>query len=329
LQRKSCAAFEREFAIRNWSKIDALKAIGAAVATHQAELAALEKSSPSTRARDRVAETFELLLKAFFGIKYIFDRATFTLKRGNLSMARGPQRTLSDGEKTAIAFCYFIACVHKKVESSGDYSRLFLVFDDPVTSMSYDYIFEIAQTLKNLSFSDQGGISINPGLIGINKHWRPELLILTHSSYFFNISFANRVVDDSAAFALHNDGSKHTLVRLNRYIAPFQQQLIDVHNVANGKEPDHGTGNAIRSVLEAVGRFCRPDKADSLTNFLSYLAGEGKFILKSTMINSLCHGTYYDETPPPEDIVMACKETIDVVSHFAPGQLELVKSILK
>ena len=128
---------------------------------------------------------------------------------------------------------------------------------------------------------------------------------------------------------MHNDGAKHALVRLNRYVAPFQQQLIDVHSVANGKDPDHGTGNAIRSVLEAVGRFCRPDKADSLTNFLSYLAEDGNFLLKSIMINSLCHGTYYDETPPPDDIIMACKETIEVVTHFAPGQIELIRAIVR
>jgi hypothetical protein len=329
LQRKACAAFEREFANRDWSKIDALRVLGKAVVVHQAELVELEKFSPSKSARDRVAATFELLLKAFFGKKYAFDKASFTLKRGNLDMTRGPHRTLSDGEKTAIAFCYFIACVHKKVENGSDYRKLFLVFDDPVTSMSYDFVFEIAQTLKNLNFSVQGDISTNPGMIDGNKFWKPELLILTHSSYFFNISVANRVVDENAAFALHNDGTKHVLVRLNRYVAPFQQQLIDVHDVANGKDPDHGTGNAIRSVLEAVGRFCRPDKADSLTNFLSHLAGEGRFMLKSTMINSLCHGTYYDETPPPDDIVMACKETIDVVTHFAPGQLELIRAVTK
>lgn len=326
LQRKACAVFEREFAIRNWSDIENLRALRQALAARLAEVTALEKTSPSASARDRVAETFELLLKEFFADKYVFDKAGFVLKRGNNEMARGPHRTLSDGEKTAIAFCYFVACVHRKIEIGSDYRKLFLVFDDPVTSMSYDFVFAIAQTLKNLNLSEQGGISINPGLIDGNNCWRPELLVLTHSSYFFNISLTNRVVDGDAAFALHTDGATHKLARLNKYIAPFQEQLIDVHDVANGREPDHRTANAVRSVLEAVGRFCRPDKSESLTTFVQHLAGAEGIGIKSVLINSLCHGTYYDETPPPDDLVLACKETLIVVERFAVGQLELIKS---
>ena len=206
LQRKACAVFEREFAIASWPDIESLRACQADVATKQGEANELEKSSPSKHARERVAETFELLLREFFAKKYFFDKTGFVLKRGDREMARGPHRTLSDGEKTAIAFCYFIACIHKKVETGGDYKKLFLVFDDPVTSMSYDFVFTIAQTLKNLNLSEQGEISINPGKIDGIKFWRPELLLLTHSSYFFNISVTNRVVEGNAAFALYTDG---------------------------------------------------------------------------------------------------------------------------
>lgn len=181
--------------------------------------------------------------------------------------------------------------------------------------MSYDFVFAIAQTLKTLNIAEHGEISINPGKIDGNKCWRPEILLLTHSSYFFNISITNRVVDDNVAFALHIDGKSHSLSRLNKYIAPFQQQLIDINEVANGKGPDHRTANSIRSVLEAIGRFCRPDKPDSLTDFVKNLAGEEDMTLKSILINSLCHGTYYDETPPPDDLEFACKEALVVVEQ--------------
>ncbi|SFG41134.1 Wobble nucleotide-excising tRNase [Roseobacter denitrificans OCh 114] len=329
LQRKACTVFEREFTIGNWPDIETVRGLQADAVSKHGDVIQLEKASPSAQARDRVAETFELLLREFFAEKYIFDKTSFVLKRGEREMARGPHRTLSDGEKTAIAFCYFIACAHKKVATGSDYKELFLVFDDPVTSMSYDFVFAIAQTLKNLNISDQGEISINPGKIDGTTCWRPELLLLTHSSYFFNISLTNRVVDDNAAFALHTDGKSHNLARLNKYIAPFQEQLIDIYEVANGKDPDHRTANSIRSVLEAIGRFCRPDKSDSLTDFVKHLAGEEGMTLKSVLINSLCHGTYYDETPPPDDLVLACKETLVVVEHYAVGQLELVKKAAK
>lgn len=326
LQRKACEVFDREFAIDNWTAIEDLGALRDNVKNKQSELTTHEKSSPSTDARVRVAETFELLLKEFFAEKYIFDKEKFVLRRGKQEMARGPHRTLSDGEKTAIAFCYFIACVHRKVKSNSDYRKLFLVFDDPVTSMSYDFVFAIAQTLKNLGISDTGEVSINPGKIDGNKCVRPELLILTHSSYFFNISRTNRVVKDDATFSLSTEGATHKLTHLRSYVAPFEQQLAHVYHVANGNDPDHGTGNAIRSVLEAVGRFCRPDKSQSLEDFIAFLAGEESVSIKSILINSLCHGTYYDETPPPDDLKLACQETIVVVERFAIGQIKIIES---
>ncbi|AVX06052.1 hypothetical protein MXMO3_03549 (plasmid) [Maritalea myrionectae] len=328
LQRKACAVFEQESALNSWSEIEALRNLNEATQAKQKRLSELEKAAPSTNAKDRVAETFALLLKEFFADKYVFDNENFILKRGDKEMERGPHRTLSDGEKTAIAFCYFVACLHRKVASNSDYGKLFLVFDDPVTSMSYDFVFSIAQTLKNLNVSDQGEVSINPAKIDGTKNKRPDLLVLTHSSYFFNISRTNSVIKKDATFSLYKDGSAHKLVHLHSYVAPFEQQLEHVYHVANGDDPDHSTGNAIRQVLEAVGRFCRPDKSHDLSNFITFLAGDEDLKIKSVLINSLSHGTYYDETPSPEDLKLACGETITVVERFAIGQLELIKNAM-
>lgn len=134
LQRNACSIFETEFAIKNWPEITQLKLLTELVLTKTAELDAIERASPSKDARSRVATTFKLLLRSFFADKYVFEESDFTLKRGDRPMARGAHRTLSDGEKTAIAFCYFLACVHRKVGANRDYRKLFLVFDDPVTS---------------------------------------------------------------------------------------------------------------------------------------------------------------------------------------------------
>lgn len=329
LQRDICEVFKIEFAIANWTQLKTVRDLIDDAKKRGDELLILEKSSPATDAKTRVAETFDLLLKQFFPGKYVFDKETFILKRGEHTMTRGADRTLSDGEKTAIAFCYFVACIHRKVTANSDYRRIFLVFDDPVTSMSYDFIFTIAQTLKNLNISSTGNISINPDLINGSSCRRPRLIILTHSSYFFNISTSNRVVEASSAFSLHCDKNVHTLTKMTKYVAPFQQQLKEIHNIANGQAPDHRTANSIRSVLEAVGRFCRPDKSDSLTNFIQFLAGSDGIEIKSVLINTLSHGTYLEEIPPPDDLVLACAETLEVVKRYAVGQLEVIEAANK
>lgn len=326
-QRQACSVFELEFAVSRWPEIESHRKHQSDTKEKVLTLSTLEKSSPSTDARVRVADTFELLLREFFADRYCFDKNSFVLKRGTHEMTRGPHRTLSDGEKTVIAFCYFVACIHRKVKANSDYHRLFLVFDDPVTSMSYDFVFGIAQTFKNLNISNQGRVSLNPGLINGNSHRKPDLLILTHSSYFYNILVANKVVETDAAFGLQSGKSIHKFAQLNKYLAPFQEQLKDIYDVANGRDPDHSTANAIRSVLEAVGRFCRPDKSSSLSLFVQHLAVVDGITVKSVLINSLSHGTYYDEMPSPDDLKLASSETLKVVEKYAAGQIEVVKGI--
>lgn len=106
-------------------------------------------------------------------------------------------------------------------------------------------------------------------------------------------------------------------------MSPFESQLEHIFLVTRGKQPDHFTCNAVRSVLEAIGRFCMPDKRD-LGDFIAFLAGEENFTIQSVLINSMSHGTYMDETPSPEDISQACEEAIIVAEHFAKGQIELL-----
>ena len=326
LQRNACTVFECKFAIRNWDKIEEIKTLQEKVKDKEKELIALEEARPLQSVRGRVAKTFKQLLKVFFDNQYVFDEDKFELKRGEEKTVRGLQRILSDGEKTIIAFCYFIACVHRKVRSNRDYGKLFLVFDDPVTSMSYDFIFSIAQILKDLRISDQGEVSINPSKIDDNK--KPELLVLTHSSYFFNILHTNGVVKKDAVFALYKDEERHELNSLQDYVSPFGLQLRHVYEVANdGSAADYRTGNAIRSVLEAVGRFCRPDKSKSLQEFIQFINEEHKIKFKHPiLIHTLSHGDYNEEGSLVVDMKQACKETLEVVGLFAPGQLAVIMS---
>lgn len=322
LHRKICKVFGDEFLIDHWRDFESLRTLAIDEKEKAAHLARLQRLMPATDAKTRVAETFELLLGAVFTGKYKFDREKFVLTLSDKALPRQTDKTLSEGEKTAIAFCYFIASVHKCVEADFEYEKLFLVLDDPVASMSYDYIFSISQILKNLNISKVGEVSLNPSLANGNTVFRPNLLILTHSSYFFNILYNNRVIKDDAAFSISIDSDVHSAKKLKTFVAPFQEQLRHIKSVAEGSQPDFGTANCVRSVLEAVGRFCRPDKADTLSNFITHLAGEEGLEIRSVIINALSHGSFLEEIAPPEDLTLACTEAIRVVQRYAPGQLE-------
>jgi wobble nucleotide-excising tRNase len=79
--------------------------------------------------------------------------------------------TLSEGEKMIISFLYFIElCKGKQSEADINENKI-VIIDDPISSLSHIYVFDIAQIIKS-NF--------------INNSEYSQVFILTHSLYFFH-----------------------------------------------------------------------------------------------------------------------------------------------
>lgn len=320
LQNAACGAFLKEFATSKDSDVTTIRQSKQEIRDLENAISELRRTQgDKADARTRVSETFTLLLKRFFGEKYTFDPDTFKVLREKKSMARGGDRTLSDGEKSVMAFCYFLAQSHLKVASNEDYARLYFVFDDPVTSMSFDYVYAIVQTLKLLRISAAGEVDFNPK----SGNPRPRMLVLTHNNYFYNVASSNNAIPKSGLFQLVPGAAQHTLASQKGFATPHQQQLKHVFDVSEGRSaPDFMTPNSIRSVVESMWKFCRPDLND-FGKFYEFLIDECEIELKSVLINDLSHGGKFDDPPhKAEDIVEASREAILVVERFAQGQLK-------
>lgn len=319
IQNAACKALEREFALATAKEILEVRELTTQSNILRTEISDLRKTQgDKADARARVAETFKGLLQRFFGDKYVFDEETFIVSRGDTARLRQIDRTLSDGEKAVMAFCYFLAQSHLKVESNEDYERLFYVFDDPVTSMSFDFVYTIVQTLKYLRVGTAGEIVFDPN----SSHPRPRMLILTHNNYFYNVASSNRAVKPAGLFQLVPSANGHILSSQKGFATPHQQQLKHVLAVSEGREDaDYRTPNCIRSVIEGMWKFCRPDLND-FGKFTEVLINDHNIEIKSVMINDLSHGGKFDDPPhKEEDIILAAKEAIEVVRNFAEGQL--------
>ena len=319
IQNAACERLEEEFYEENREAVLEIRGLQSDCQQLTENIAELKRLHGETAsARDRVVSTFSSLLKRFFGDKYTFDGAAFKVRRNNREMRRGSDRTLSDGEKAGLAFCYFLAQTHLKVNSVEDYERLYLVFDDPVTSMSFDYVYTIIQILKFLRISGEGEVQFNLR----SDQYRPKMLILTHNNYFFNVSSANRVVKPHGLFQLVPGESEHQLASQEAFATPHTLHLKAVYDVAIGTgRADHTTPNSIRSVVEGIWKFCRPDFSN-LEEFLGYLIGEHQIEIKSVLINDLSHGGKVEFLHDEEDIKQAAVDAIAVVEQFAEGQLK-------
>lgn len=320
LQRRGCAAFSYYFRNENKTALDELSAKVAQRATLEDEIERLKKSSgDKVEAREKVADTLDELISFAFHGRYSFDRDNFSVKRDKKEMLRGSDRTLSDGEKTVLAFCYFVAQSHLKIEEVGDYRKLYLIVDDPVSSVSFDYVYCICQILKTLRI-DGGDIRINT-----NGSVRPKLLILTHHDFFYNVVLNNNVVQKGALFQLVSRGHKHEIVNQKDFVAPHIFHLQHIIDVATSRTPPNpSTPNAVRSVLEGIWRFAYPHKVD-LQAFLNEVNSQHGVRVRSVLIQDMSHGgKMWTESPLSADIETACKEAIEILRCYAPGQVESV-----
>lgn len=84
--------------------------------------------------------------------------------------------TLSEGEKTIITFLYFIELSKGKLSIEATNEPKVVIIDDPISSLSHNYVFHIAQLIKDNFFTQvlQENSNIS------------QLFILTHNLYFFN-----------------------------------------------------------------------------------------------------------------------------------------------
>lgn len=320
IQNDSCEAFLADFYGKHFTTITEVKNLLEAMDALEAEILDLQKThGSSTQAKQRVVDTFQLMLRYFFTDIYTFDSATFSVRRKRKEIARGPDRTLSDGEKSVIAFCYYIARIHLRVNSLSDYEKVFLIIDDPVSSMSFDYIYRVAQALKYIRISGEGEIqiSLDPQLI------RPRMILLSHNSYFYNVVSANNVVKSEGLYQLISGESRHQMSNQKAFATPHMLQLRDVVEVSKGtKPPDHTTPNSIRSVVEGMWKFCRPD-LQNFEDFVKFLISDYEIEIQSVLLNDLCHGGKFSDLPQREDeIVDASVEALKIVEKFAPGQLK-------
>ena len=274
----------------------------------QSEIRADETRSKKPK-RDAVAEMFEVLLKRMFGDKYTFDKDRFCILFGQNAMDAEAEQILSDGEKSIVAFCHYVASTFQLFVDEDDAQRLMFVIDDPISSLDYHCVYNVAQTIKGLG-----------ALFNIESK-NQRFLVMTHNSAFFNMLCRNKIVE--ASYSLH-DG-RYEQVR-NNGITHYDEHLRDINRVFQGGATTHTTGNSIRQVIEGIWHFDDPT-VDNLAEYLNQpqcadLAGCDYLYL---LCNDQSHGAAAAELDPPIDeagMRRACAAVLRHVNNRFPGQLK-------
>lgn len=249
-------------------------------------------------------------LDRFFSGKYQFDPERFCITFKENALLDNTEEVLSDGEKSILALCYYFANVHAVVEREHDYSRLCFVLDDPVSSMDFNYVYNVAQTIRNI-----GSIQ--------NMTSYVRFIVLTHNMEFMSILVRNQIVKQKYVLAngMFEDFKNH-------YVMPYMSNLIDIYNVANRAEPPkHTIPNSIRHLLETVYRF-----EGSQGEFTDFILSKEKLREKGSLyslIEDQSHGGWRESKGyTDETIIDACLGVIEFLRDEYPGQIQEAESIL-
>lgn len=307
IKKRLCKAQYLETLKAEIKNIDEIVELQSIIVALESEIKEKENQSKALK-KDKIIESFESFLDVFFAGKYTFDKDNFCLKFKTHTLINNASDVLSDGEKSIVAFCFYLAETHKLIENEEDYKKLFFIMDDPISSLDFHYVYSIAQIIKRLNSKFPIGD-------------RLKFLVLTHNIEFMSILIRNKIIDGQ--FIIENSEIKKLKQEL---IMPYEEHLKDIYKISiNLQQPSHTTPNSIRHVLETINKFEKPNLV-----FLDYcenielLNDDNEFLYALVHDNS--HGNYRTQRPFTNDmIIKGCQKTIEVVSSKFNGQIEVIK----
>ena len=257
--------------------------------------------------KEKVYLTLTATLDLFFNGKYTIDKDTFQIRFLGNTIGQQASHILSDGEKSIVAYCYYLATTHLLIERESDYDKLFFIIDDPISSMDFHYVYVVAQSIRDIKST-----------FNITTHER--IWVFTHNLEFFSIVTRNHILN--TAYSL-KPGKIETINA--KLLMPYESHLSDIVKISRKEiAPNHTTANSIRHVLETICKFEFPDKGIE-----SYIA-ENPILSNDACIFSICqdlsHGGIRTQPPYTEDVLIhACDTVVAFMTERYSGQIDAIK----
>lgn len=151
-------------------------------------------------------------------------------------------RSLSEGEKMIISFLYFIELCKGKKEVTETGKKKIIVIDDPISSLSHIYVFNIGRLIQNEFLRSE-------------KY--EQVFLLTHSLYFFyemTDTKNDRRKEKQKLFRLRKNKTGSEILEMS-----YEEIQNDYHSywliVKDEKQPAALIANCMRNIIEYFFNF--------------------------------------------------------------------------
>lgn len=199
-------------------------------------------------------------LKGFLVVREEGDLPRYRLERP--AQQQGVFKTLSEGEKTLISFLYFLEVCNGDLDNKSGKLKTnrVIVIDDPISSLSHNYVYDIA-SLIHLKV-------LNP------KDRFKQVFILTHNLFFFHEMLKHlKKADDFSLFRITK--AQYTSVipmKASDIQNDYQSFWQAIKDAQSGRTSVSVIPNMMRNILEHYFNFVH--RQDELAKALQELAEE-------------------------------------------------------
>lgn len=160
--------------------------------------------------------------------------------------------SLSEGEKMIISLLYFRELFRGKRSATDGKTKKIVIIDDPVSSLSHIFVYNIGQLIKNDFF---------------NSDELEQVFVLSHSLYFFyELADANheRRKETQNLFRLskNSNGSSISLMKYDEIQNDYQSYWSVIND---DKQPPALIANCMRNIVEYFFNFVQKSDLSNVT----------------------------------------------------------------
>lgn len=284
-----------------------------AIAALDDEVRLLQRSVESTRP---VIEQINGILErsGFTSFKIVESTSLangYMLSRGDGEVQ---EKSLSEGERTFIAFLYYFHLLDGRTDGAADSARILAVIDDPISSLDSDVLFVVGTLVRQL---------IGRAASGSDRI--EQVLVLTHNVYFHKEIAHLRQGESSGGrtfFLIRKRPSTPSTVeasRKNPVETEYGRLWAEVRRAIDGEQMNIiGLENILRRILESyfrvLGGGIWDDEITPLLNADERHIFQALFRWVNDGSHSVIEDAYYSPSLISQDLYLQVFERIFVVT---------------
>ena len=299
------------------SKIDAL------VDFNKIEVSKLEAKLKSlVKGQEELNATLSILLhRDDVQIKISNDK--FTLERGGY-----PASNLSEGEKSAIAFAYFLTELKSlRIEEPSLLPKTVIFIDDPISSLDSNHIFQVRSLIQDFFKED------DYAQIFISTHNFEFFSVMRDSDLFKNVRGLDKEEKRPFFWVRRKDGNTSTIEKLPKTFSEYKSEYVALFHLLkdykeNPLKQDFQYAvllpNAVRRFIELYTAMKYPSSHDSVDVRAKLVFDNGSKTSHGVkLLHWFSHQLQFEKVQQHDDKLLQIDDAIDDLLTFIENEDDL------